>query len=303
MPNAAGRRPNERSRQRWWAGALVLLGATSAYGFEGTLKLRTVSIERTALAQLAGKADPSVEDIFSIALEKIIAFKEGPAAKVEASTVYISGSKLRADTPVGDGQTGYVIVDVSRGTTEIVVPAEHRYIEWTAADADAMRKELAKAQAALEKQLAAMPPEQRKQTEAAMRQLGGLPSATPQTRAELQPLGQTRGINGFHTLGYQIRVGDEVTRGWVTQDQPDLARLYQTAQESVQGMLPAPNRDPRTMIGQRGLPVLVQTVAAERYRVEELVAVDTTPVSADLFTTPSGFKRSDALEGTPHAPP
>jgi hypothetical protein len=277
------------------AGALVAAAAPDAVAFEGTLKLRSMAIERGQFAALTDKKDPRPEDIFAIPPAKAVALKGPGAPSVDESTVYVSGNKLRADAPMAGDKGGYVIVDISKGTTQIVLPEEKRYIEWTQADAVEMGKELVKAQDKLKAQLANLPPEQRQQAEAMLKQIPGM-SGTPEPQPKVQPFGEPRKINGFQTSGYKVRVGDEETHGWVTRDEPDLARLYQAAQQNLQKMLPAGSRDPRTEIGQQGLPVLVQTLGPEQLRIEELLAVEKKSVPADLFTVPAGFKKSNALE-------
>jgi len=281
-------------------GMLGLVSPNVVRAFEGTLKLRSISVERTELGTLVEKPDPSPDAIFGLGVDKLLAFKGPPVPEIDNSTVYIRADQLRANAPLPDDQTGFVVVDIKSGTTRIVMPQAKRYIEWTAADGGALREQIDKTKKRLEAQLATLPPDQRQQAEAMLKEMTAMSEEGPPP--VLEPLGTTRVINGFHTTGYQMRVGDQVTRGWVTQDLPDLARLYQSAQEKLQNMLPSARRDPRTAIGERGLPVLVQTLGPDRYRVEELLGVDNKPVAADLFTIPAEFTRTNGLPNAPLGP-
>jgi hypothetical protein len=286
----------------------LLAPACAAQAFEGTLSLRTVSIPRDQLGKLTGAGQAKAPDIFSVPMDKVLALKEAPGVKVEESTVHIRGSRLRADTPMPDDPAAYVTVDVDQNVTRIVLPKEKRYIEWTSADADALAAEIHRMQEDMKARLATLPPEQRKHMEAMMKELPGMSGAKDAApKIDLRPLGQPRAINGFQTTGYEVQWQDETTRGWVTRDLPELSKIYKTSQENMKKMLPTGATDPRSALGEQGLPVLVQTVGPERFRVEELVAVEKKPVPENLFDVPADFKKTsarDEMQRAPtHAPP
>jgi hypothetical protein len=84
----------------------------------------------------------------------------------------------------------------------VLQPKEKTYMELTQEDVRAMGQKIKGAMSQMEGMLASLPPEQRAQVEAAMKkaQAG---SKAPGKRV-VEPLGQSRAINGFECKGYRV---------------------------------------------------------------------------------------------------
>lgn len=284
--------------------AAFLLAPLAASAFEGTLKLRTVSVGRDKLGTVTGGTAPTAEQILAIMPAQLLAAKDAGAA-VHEGTVYVSGSKVRMDLPTERGGSGYAIIDTERGLTWLVVPKEKRYIEWSEADAKAMGEKMAQVEKMMKERMASLPPEQRQQVEAMLKNMKGPGGDQPAPKIDLQPLGKTKTVNGAKASAFQVKTGDTTTVGWITEDQPDLAKALRTVQERMQKLTPASLRgreSARTALSDKGLPVMVQTLDPQHYRVEEVVTVEPGAVSGDLFTVPKEYAKTtgrDAMKALP----
>ena len=81
--------------------------------------------------------------------------------------------------------------------------------------------------------------------------------------------------------------------------------MFQSVQGRMEKLTPPSMRgrqSARTVLGEKGFPVMVQTVDPGHYRVEEVVAVEKKAVPADLFNVPTEFAKTtgrDAMKGMP----
>jgi hypothetical protein len=287
--------------------ALMLTAPAAVLGFEGTLKLRTVSVDRDQLSKVNGGKAPDVEQMLAFTPDKLLAAKDAGAQSRE-STVYVSGTKVRMDTPLDKAKDGYAIVDTEKNTTWFVVPSEKRYIEWSEADAKAMGEKLVQVEKMMKERMATMPPEQRAQVEAMLKKMkGGADGDTP-PKVDISALGKSQTVNGMAATAYEVKSGDETMVGWVTQDQPELSKMLRNVQERMEKMTPPSMRgrqSARTALGEKGFPVMVQTIDPDHYRVEEVVAVDKKSIPADLFVVPKDFEKTtgrDAMSKIPDKP-
>jgi len=124
-----------------------------------------------------------------------------------------------------------------------------------------------------------------------MKSLPDTGSAAPQP--QVHALGKTQTINGMQTNAYEVRVGDESALGWVTKDQKDLQHTFKNLREGEAKMMSHnPGKGIQAALADNGLPIRVQKVDKDEYRVEELVEVQRTPMSADLFSVPAGFEKT-----------
>ncbi|MGH7789447.1 MAG: DUF4412 domain-containing protein [Candidatus Binatia bacterium] len=285
-----------------WIGAALLLGASAAgaAGFEGTLKLRTVSVERAAADKLAKGGD-----VLAITPAQLLAAKDSGAVERE-STVYVRGTTVRMDTPLEKNKDGYAIVDVDKGTTWFVVPSEKRYIEWSEADTKAMTEKMGQVETMMKERMGSLPPEQRKQVEAMLKNMKGVGSGDePAPQVEIKALDKTQTVNGMPATAFEAKTGDETIVGWITQEQPELSQALRTVQQKMEKMTPAALRGrqaARNALSAKGFPVMVQTLDPQNYRVEEVLDVEAKPVSADQFTVPKDFARTtgrDAMKSMP----
>jgi hypothetical protein len=280
----------------------LTLAVPAARAFDGTVTLRTISVTRDELAKANGGKAPDTAATLALMPAQLLAAKDKPEAR--ESTVYVSGSKVRMDAPLTRGKSGYAVVDLVKGTTWLVVPDEKRYIEWSMADAKAMSEKMAQVQKMLKERMSQLPPEQRKQAEEMMKNMDQGSGDTPPPPIEIKPLGKSEAINGMQTSAFEAKDGDATVVGWVTQDQPDLAKALREVSDRMEKMTPAGMRKPtvRTAFQAKGFPVLVQTVEGERYRIEEVMKVEKKPVAADLFVIPADYAKTtgrDALKNVP----
>ena len=283
---------------------LLLTAPAAALGFEGTLKLRTVSVARDHLGKVTGGKTPDAAQTLTIMPDALLAAKDA-GAQARESMVYVSGSKVRMDTPLEPGKDGYAIIDTDKNTTWFVVPSEKRYIEWTEADAKAMSEKLAQVEKMMKERMASLPPDQRAQVEAMLKSLKGAGEGDSGPKAAPAPTGKTQTVNGMAAVAYEVKTRDETIVGLVTQEQPDLSKMLRAVQERMEKMTPPAMRgrqSARTSLSQKGFPVMVQTLDPDHYRVEEVVTVEQKAVPADMFTVPQEFAKTtgrDAMKNVP----
>ena len=283
---------------------LILMAPAGARAFEGSLKLRTVAVDRNQLGKVTGGKAPDIEQTLAITPDKLLAAKDTDA-QVRESMVYVSGAKVRMDAPLDKNKEGFAIIDTEKNTTWFVVPSEKRYIEWSEADAKAMSDKMVEVEKMMKERMGSLPPEQRAQVEAMLKKMKPPEGAAAAAAPNVKPTGKTQTVNGMSAAGYEVKMGDETMVGWITQEQPELAKMLRTVQERMDKMTPPSMRGPqtaRTALSQKGFPVMVQTVDTDHYRVEEVVSVDKKAVPADLFALPKDFTKTtgrDAMKGLP----
>jgi len=293
---------------RLWLAALAaaVALASQARAFEGTVTLRTISVTRDELVKDNGGKAPDTAQTLALMPAQLLAATDKPEAR--ETTVYVNGQKVRMDAPLTHDKTGYAIVDLTKGTTWLVVPDEKRYIEWSMEDAKAMAAKMSQVQKMLKERMAQLPPDQRKQAEEMMKNMQTNDSDTPPPPIDLKPLDKTQTINGMQSTAFEAKDGDATVVGWVTQDQPELAKALLEVSNRMEQMTPPNMRKPtvRTAFQTKGFPVLVQTVEGDRYRVEEVLKVEKKPVAADLFVVPTEYAKTtgrDALKNVPDKMP
>ncbi|MBX3027410.1 DUF4412 domain-containing protein [bacterium] len=289
-------------RHAWVIGATALLLAINASAFEGTIKLRTTAASTDQLGEAGGGKTPDNAAILAMTPEQLA---KGGKAQVKESMVYVAGAKVRMDMPLESKGSGYAVVDLDKGVTWFVIPSEKRYIEWSEADAKAIGEKMAQMKKAMNERMASLPPDQRKQLEAMMKNLQ-LPEdhAAPEPTIAIRPLNKQQTINGMHASGYQASEDDNTVVAWVTDEQPDLNKALLTVSERMEKLTPANMRkeNVRRQLQQKGLPVMVQNLGGGRYRIEEIIAVEQKPVDAALFAVPQEFSKTtgrDALKNIP----
>ena len=273
------------------AGALLLSAAT-ALGFDGTLKLRTVAAPLDALKTGKSGTAPDSDALLAMMPAALLS-KAGDGALVQEATVYVSGNKVRMDAPVAQGQEGSVIV-FDTGTTWLVSPGEKQYIEWTQADAKAAAERMAQLKTALREQLPQMPPDKRKEAEAFLKQM----EEQSKAKVSLNPLGKTQTISGMDTSAYKSVDGSITVVGWISEQYPDLSRALHNVSQRMRklGGQPGQKESVRELMQAKGLPVMVQTVEPDSYRIEEVLTVDLKPVPASTFTVPKDYKKISGSE-------
>lgn len=290
-------------RQVLMAATAAVLLASGASAFEGTIKLRTTAATADQLKDVNGGKAPDAAAILAMTPAQLS--KDGKAT-VKQSTVYISGSKVRMDMPLETKGAGYAIVDLDKGLTWFVVPGEKRYIEWSQADAKAIGEKMAQMKKMMQERMASMPPDQRKQVEAMMKNMHIQDEGAPEPTVAITPLNKQQTINGMSASGYSAKEDEETIVAWVTSDQPEVNKALLSVSERMDKLTPANMRrdSVRRELQQKGLPVMVQNlgVGDGHYRVEEVVSVEPGTVDAALFVLPKDYARTtgrDALDKVP----
>jgi hypothetical protein len=286
-----------RLRAAAWA-AVLLTAPAAAQGFEGTLKLRTVVVDRAQLGKVTGAKAPDTDQALAITAAQLLDAKDA-GAEMRESMVYVNAAKVRMDLPLEKNKQGYAIIDTEKDTTWFVIPGEKRYIEWSQADAKVMSEKMAQLEKMMKERMATLPPEQRAQVEAMLKKMQGPAEGEAAPGAALKATGKTETVNGYKAAGYQVQSGDEIMLGWVTQEQPEIAATLQTVQSRLEKMTPASLRGrqaARNALGEKGLPVRVHTLDPAHYRVEEVVAIEKKTLTADVFALPKDFAKTTARD-------
>jgi uncharacterized protein DUF4412 len=269
-----------------------------ADGFEGTLKFRTITVPTDQLKGLTEGGSTDTQKVYAIPMDKLLT---APGVKPRESVIQVRGSKVRANTG-GRDPDGYVIMDVDQGTSLMVMPAQKKYVEWSKADMKELTDKMSAMQKQMKERMAGLPPEQRKQMEAMMKNLPDASGNAPQP--QVRALGKTQTINGMQTSAYEVRIGDESAIGWVTKDQKDLQHTFKNLREGEEKMMSHnPGKGIQAALADNGLPIRVQKVDKDEYRVEELIDVQRTPMSADLFSVPAGFEKTTPQQMMGHGQP
>lgn len=282
------------------AGLFTLPHLVLAQTFEGVIKQRSLDLQDEALNDLvyAGSDDePEFDgqaDWFRYAAARLfkVPLDELPGGDAEALTVHIRGPLVRYDQGSGPG---YVITDLSTGTTRLVDPSTRSYVEITAEDA---RAAAGAAQAAARK------------AEEMMGSIGLDPANAddedtdrvdfpPKTRA----LGLTQTVNGFSAAAYEAEAGRGIGRGWCAEGQQGVREALQHLGDQVSAFggnedAPSDADGPvlEDLICKTGLPVRTQILrlgpaGGLAYSVTEILSVERTPQSDDVFKVPAGFTK------------
>jgi hypothetical protein len=283
---------------------IMLAAPAPMIGFEGTLKLRSISIDRDKLDKVTGGKAPDAEQTMAIMPDALINAKDANA-DVFVTSMYVSGPKVRMDAPLEKGKEGYAIIDTQKNMTWFVVPSEQRYIEWSEADAKAMTEKMAQLEKMMKERMASLPPEQRAQAEVILK---NMKTGGEDAKVDIKSTGKTQTVNGMQATAYEVKSGDETLVGWVTQEEPELTTMLRQVQQRMEKMTPPAMRgrhSARTALSAKGFPVMVQSLDPDHYRVEEITMVEKKPVSSDLFVVPKEYTKTtgrDAMKNVPDKP-
>jgi len=261
---------------------------TGGWAFEGVIEWRDIRVAGEGWAKLSSQGkDPG--EILALAPQSLLAQCERLGCKVERTTIYVKGKKMRVEGDVGEEQGEYMIGDLEKGTFWMVSPGKKRYVEWTKSDAKAVERKVEEMKRMLAEQLKAMnlPAEQMRQFEAATGK------AKPAARPQLRPLDRQADVNGFAAQGYEVTAGGELTHAWVTHDLGELAGTVRAWTEGMRDFEQGKDAGEQVdaLLLEQGLPVRVQTVRANGYDVEDLVSVKKREVDNALFAEPVGFRK------------
>lgn len=274
-------------------GALAVLGASLTpvaavpQEFEGTIRFRTVEVGSAVVQELAGDEEGRIDpaEVFEVPIEQLLGRAEaepepegeGGEVDVQETTIQLKGSQMRVDVP-----DGYVLYDFEAGNFRMVQPSQRAYLEMTAEDLEAMRRQ---AEAMREEALENMPPDVRERMEEAE-------EAPP---PDVRRLERTATINGVRAEAYQIEGQETVLRGWVTDEYSELAAAFQAFIKLAE-QFAGPEEsgsDPQMLLIDYGVPVRTQTLdpLSGDYEVTDLISVEEGTLSEDVFEVPEDFTR------------
>ncbi|UCD24212.1 MAG: DUF4412 domain-containing protein [Gemmatimonadota bacterium] len=277
-------------------GFLILLmsvpSAFLAQDFEGTIKQKSIQVSVWALQDLLWNENDEAEDepsydneadynaaqarkLFDIPMEQLEKMAASGEADITRSTIYVKGSWIRI-AGEGDGEA-YMVYDLESGTYRLVNPQERTYLEYSRADMEEQQRKAEEMMAGFGVDMA--------EIEADME---GESAGGPTVEA----LGATAEINGYHTTGYEARTDGRIGRGWCAKDESALMKSFE-ALAAQAGSEEDEGSDIEDLLCEGQLPVLVQIfdVYGEMYDVTEIVAIERTAVSDELFEIPAGYQR------------
>ncbi len=240
-----------------------------AQGFEGTITMREITLEAEPLLQrLGGDRDR----LFALSVERLLEQAQGAEIDISdyAVTYYMKGSMLRSTAPgMVDDAEGYLLVDYERGFYRLIQPDQQLYVEWTAEPDD-------------------------------VRDPGGDLHADEDVEVTIEPTGETRTINGIRCRGYRSK--DEtgtVAMAWLTTELEDLKASFARLAQLSESMSEEEDDAPVDRVLQYGFPVLTVSLEGDweyELSIAELVSIERTPLSDDLFQPPAGFTKISMQE-------
>lgn len=266
--------------------ALAASAEVRAQDFEGVLKWRLLKVNPEGLAKVA-KDPTDADEVFAVPLEKLMSL-HGDATVTDA-TIYVKGSKIRAESTSRDGG-GYVITDLESGQTQVVSGSDKKVVEVSTRDLELMETRRRTTNMLFQKQAAGVPAETRDRIQALLR-----PDADRKP-PEVRPLDEKATINGLETEAFEVRTETMAVRGWVTQDRPEVADVMQQIDRSRARTGQSSAGSPKGELARNGLPVRVQTLSPRDYTVEDLVVIEAKALPAEMFAVPADFSHTAASE-------
>ncbi len=267
------------------ASCLLSLLAMPAFGFEGTVTSRRISVKPAGIAKLVGGNKSDAEKILKMPADKILAAKDD-SIEEKVSTVLISGSKVRVDAT----DTSFVLMDADSGILQIVNTKDRKVMEMTKAQMKAATDRVATMPPGMKEQLDKLPPEKRAQVEEAFKKIPGASAKQPEPR--VRPLERSENIGGYKSNAFEVKSESETVVGWITQDAKDLAKAFLTFASAEQSIRPGP-KNARMLLAEKGLPMRMQTLTAGGYQLDEITKIEPKAVSADQFKIPPGYIKTN----------
>lgn len=229
-------------------------------------------------------------------------------------TIQIDGNKMRVDDWEGRGRV--LTFDGDAKILRIFDTKSRSYGESNSADmrqqGEKFKKQMAEARASMEKEMASLPPEQRKAMEEMMRKTGG--GSQPQVKQpekKYQPTGEKKTIAGQRCEVYRVIEGGDSdeeqclvpwSAGLVKKD--DLKVLESFADfwgEALSGMGISRQEMHMQFDAMRSAPGFPAQTAdlsdGKRQVRSEIKSVSRASISADKFLVPPGYKKAGSAIG------
>jgi hypothetical protein len=274
--------------------------AMMAQDFEGVIQERTISIEDMALDDLVNQlmeemyADQEMDEeeewteeaeieemrkvaaqIFSIPMDRLMDMARSGDAELMDMTLYIKGSKMRADVKEEGSPFSYMISDVNSGVVMMVNEPGRYYVKW---DAGEMQERL--------KSMGIDPSEMANDD---------MESAE---RPQLREVGETMDINGMRCTAYEVMHDGGFARAWVTAEHKALQKTITALTESFSAMIGEDEDsefDADELFWEKGMPVRTQRMSGgtmmgfSTYEVQDIISIESKSLSSDMFEVPAGY--------------
>ena len=241
--------------------------------------------------------------------------------------LYLQANRLKTVVMEGSAATNAVVMDLDAQTITHIDYKQRAYTTATAAEYAAMMRQgfekmgeamgqMQGQMKELEEQLKNLPPEQRRQIEAMMRQAQGAqqrpagPAVKPEDcvpdKIDVKPTGKNMTVAGYAASGYQIftngKLDSEVwiAPGIAAAREIDPQKLERMMREMMKALPQCPPRgqmfgaDPMWKLMKDGYPV--RSVDKDGGSVIEVVKAENRSLGATEFQPPAGFARKTLKE-------
>ncbi|MDH5589180.1 MAG: DUF4412 domain-containing protein [Gemmatimonadota bacterium] len=281
---------------------LALPAVAPAQSFEGVIRQRTIEVDEDGIFQILYADDYEEPDfdseeewvrhtsarLFAIDPTDLSTGFDG-AARVEETTVWVKGNKIRFDVAADQGG-GYVIIDADVSTTWIVNPADRSYFEFTAAE---MEEATDRAMSEAEEMMARMGIDPDEMAAMAEEMGAGMERETPTVRS----LGRAETVNGFGATGFTGSSESQTGVAWCARDESGVSEALSALAKRA-GM--EDDEEDEFATGWAGdelcegtVPVRTQVwyhaAMGASYTVEDILSLKREPVGDDRFLIPAGY--------------
>lgn len=237
------------------------------------------------------------------------------APRAERARATIDGNFLRLDTEFEEGDTPNASV-IFQGDRQILLALDHSRQEVIQFDREALKQvgdQVSLAMKEMEKQMAGLPPEQRKMMEEMMK--GKLPTTAPTTPGpslKVKRTSEQGTTNGYPWTKYEVfrdgeKVREHLVAEWSEMEMgdetldvfEDMAQFMRELTDSMGGLMPMEN--PFEEVSRlNGFPVVSRDFKGERVTSEAtLQAVSVVDVDPQEFKAPAGYKKTDMGDKLP----
>jgi hypothetical protein len=217
-------------------------------------------------------------------------------------TIATEGNRIRLENVDKKGRTE--IFDADKKLLVAIDLKKKTYAEFTETDVrkagERMRQEMDKMRAEAERQIATLPPEQRKEMEQMLRR-GGAGTIADFPEAKYQPTGQKKTIAGIGCQVYRVtREGlyerETCLIPWGSQLKNEDLKVLDSFSDFLSQAFsgkdrPRFKREFEQIMPASGFPAQVVDVAEGKKVIEELVSISRGSVPLDKFKTPAGLTK------------
>jgi len=269
---------------------MILPTVVLAQEFEGIIRQRSIHVNLEFLQDMLWdeEDEPDYSDeaeyyagqarkLFDLPMARIESMAATGEADITHSTVHVKGSRLRISG--ASEAEGYMVYDLESGTFRLVNPQERTYLEYSRADMEEQQRRTQQMMAQFGADMAEMETEMDDGSDGGRR-----PEA----------LGRSEVINGFQTAAYEVRANGQFGRGWCAADDSRLVQSFEAlAAQAASFEDEEEGSDLEDLLCEGQLPIRVHTFdpSLGDYGIDEIVAIDRTSVSDELFAIPAGYKR------------